>query len=637
MPKDKSMKDSGKRREKIGVLLIIEGFSEDYKFDWAVGFFDHLFPAFPKGFFTGGPKEGKSCYTLIHYANHEEAEICGVKKGTPIDAFGNEYKGTYPVHSLLDHFSQDDSEKEFFAGCYPDLTSAIVLTYGHSTIDPVRSEEIMGPHIDDPDGSGIGIADFIEMFGFKKMENYYHLPNKIIPSTRQYLKWWYGNDIPAYCGHSPSTQGLTNIKDELKSKMPDYDFVFRHGSESHMRNLDPYGNPEKIADSTETAINELIHNEGVDGIVVVTGDPIRSNITCYGPEWYDKNGQGVSAISGKTFKECVEDLSNGLGPATKQDLDEYLATKPWDIHKVSFPEISCMVKEADPKVKLAFTRSLNEFQDYEQSVLDVLKYTVAKYSIPETSSLCVILAGHGIYGGWKGALECDCYSLKTSDLFSRIIAGIKADFSWLGKFDVVCGENEFSEAEHDSVSQDKPFGDVWSVGERIDAGINGQYVNELGAVVDNGTDNFDYIIVIPVFTITEVLDNLVELRETLGNNVFGIVKGQPIYTRAEMDQEGVPHYGAKNFDNEYFTVKVFDATDCPSIPGGMEDVEYKSRNPKIYKGSSTKPTTVIITGSFLSLGNGPARTHLTEAAVQSIIEAVQNPNIGGFCNPSCKE
>ena len=91
-----------------------------------------------------------------------------------------------------------------------------------------------------------------------------------------------------------------------------------------------------------------------------------------------------------------------------------------------------------------------------------------------------------------------------------------------------------------------------------------------------------------------------------------------------MDREGVPHYGAKNFDNEYFTVKVFDATDCPSTPGGMEDAEYESKNPKIYKGSSTKHTTVIITGTILSLGNGPTRTHLTEAAVQAILEACKD-------------
>jgi hypothetical protein len=190
--------------------------------------------------------------------------------------------------------------------------------------------------------------------------------------------------------------------------------------------------------------------------------------------------------------------------------------------------------------------------------------------------------------------------------------------------EVVPGKNEFSEAEDDPVSEDKPFGDVWSVGERIDSGINGQYVNELGAAVDNGTHNFDYIIVIPVFSLTDVFDTLCELRETLGNNVFGIVKGQAMYKRDEMDREGVPHYDAKNFDNEYFTVKAFNATDCPSIPGGMEDADYETKNPTIYKGSSAKPTTVIITSTVLSLGNGPARTHLTEAAVEAIIEACKD-------------
>jgi hypothetical protein len=83
--------------KKIGVLFITGGIEERYKLDWWVGFVDHLFPVWPKGFLAGGSKEGATCYTLIHYASEAEAFICGVNEGTPIDAFCNEYTGTYPV------------------------------------------------------------------------------------------------------------------------------------------------------------------------------------------------------------------------------------------------------------------------------------------------------------------------------------------------------------------------------------------------------------------------------------------------------------------------------------------------------------------------------------------------------------
>jgi hypothetical protein len=624
MPRVKSAEGPEKRREKIGVLLVIEGFGEVYRFDSIAGYLDHLFPLFPKGFFAGGPKEGKTCYTLIHYANREEAEICGVPEGTPIDAFGEEYRGTYPVHSLLDHLPPDDPSESFYTDCYPDLLVAMMLTHGHSTVDPVTGEKILGPHVDDPEGSGIGIADFVEMVGLEYMERYYHFPDKKLPNTRQFLEWWHGKDIPDRHGYSPSPQELTNVKDALEKAMPGYDFVFRAGRECFMENQDLYGNPKRIEDSVETALEELIHAEAVNRIVVMSCGVSGSNIIGYGPQWYDKNSQGVSAIPGKTFKECVEDLTNGLGPTTQEDLDEYLASRPWHMNKPCFPQVKEMVEQIDPKVKLTFTRPIAEFEGFELAVLDILNYTVAKYNIPRTAALRVVLAEHGMSGGWKEVYECDCSSRTTSDLFNRLIARIKANFSWAGTLEVVPGKNEFSEAEDDPVSEDKPFGDVWSVGERIDSGINGQYVNELGAAVDNGTHNFDYIIVIPVFSLTDVFDTLCELRETLGNNVFGIVKGQAMYKRDEMDREGVPHYDAKNFDNEYFTVKAFNATDCPSIPGGMEDADYETKNPTIYKGSSAKPTTVIITSTVLSLGNGPARTHLTEAAVEAIIEACKD-------------
>ena len=152
---------------KIGVLLIAGGISEDYGHEWRVGFYDHLFPVWPKGFLAGGPKEGSTCYTIIHYANEAEAFICGVAEGTPIDAFCNEYTGGYPVHSLSDHYP-GDGDGTFLTDCYSNVLPAVVFAGSHKTIDPITLEEIEGPHIDDPLGSGIGVADFIEIgsFGF---------------------------------------------------------------------------------------------------------------------------------------------------------------------------------------------------------------------------------------------------------------------------------------------------------------------------------------------------------------------------------------------------------------------------------------------------------------------------------------
>ena len=68
-------------QEKIGVLFLTSGISEDYGAEWRVGFYDHLFAVWPPGFLAGGPKEGGSCYTILHYANEEEAFICGVVDG----------------------------------------------------------------------------------------------------------------------------------------------------------------------------------------------------------------------------------------------------------------------------------------------------------------------------------------------------------------------------------------------------------------------------------------------------------------------------------------------------------------------------------------------------------------------------
>ena len=609
--------------EKIGVLFITGGLSEDYELDWRVQFYDHLFPAWPLGFLAGGPKEGTTCYTAIHYANEAEAFICGVSQGTPIDAFCNEYTGSYPVHSLNAHWP-GHGDGTFLDYCYPHILPVAVFTGAHSTIDPNTFEEIEGPHVDDPLGSGIGIADFVEITSFDFMEVLYHAPNNQNPTTRQDLKWFYGNDTPVFLGYPPDTPERTNIKDELAAAMPGATFAFRHGSEGFMKNLDVYGNPSVVPDSTETAIHELIHDEDVDRIVVIFGAPDDSNLTQTGPCWRDENDQGVSALPDKTYRECLEDFTDGKGPVLQTELDSYYAEKPWkELLKIPYPEIAELVREADPAMDVAFARPLNKFEGFELSVLEIVNHSIAKYSIPDTASLRVILMGHGLSSGWRNTLECDSYFRTIEDATNRLISRIESGISRTGVLNVVGGANEFADAGDDAVSIGSPFGSVWSAGERIDEAINGTYVNGLGQVVDNGTDNFDYILVIPISWTSESTDTIDNGRGlVLGNNILTSKDGRPAYARDERDADGT-HYDAGDFDSEYFTVKVYDGTGWSSIPGCLEDGDCAINNSPVNKGAPPpNATTAIVTGTILALQNSSTRKYFTDAAVASIAEAV---------------
>ena len=101
---------------------------------------------------------------------------------------------------------------------------------------------------------------------------------------------------------------LSNIKDRLTALLPKYQLVFRNGWEGYMENQDAYGNPEKISDSTETAIDGFHQPEKVSRIVVVYVNSAFNNYSPYGHEWVDENGEGVSALPGKTYKEVLKGL-----------------------------------------------------------------------------------------------------------------------------------------------------------------------------------------------------------------------------------------------------------------------------------------------------------------------------------------
>ncbi len=133
-------------------------------------------------------------------------------------------------------------------------------------------------------------------------------------------------------------------------------------------------------------------------------------------------------------------------------------------------------------------------------------------------------------------------------------------------------------------------------------------VNGLGQLKDNGDDNFDYVIVIPYYFETESADTIFEKRVPMGNRA-----SDNDFIRDDNDKDGMP-YDADDLDFENFTVKLMDASGWPSTPKWHQ-------NP-VNKGSETNPTTVIITGAFLSLGNSEARENLTEAEVNSIISVL---------------
>jgi len=610
------------RREKVGILFLEAGEDERYKFDWVVQYFSVLYDILPPGFFAGGSLEGGTCYTLIHYADEAEATICGVEEGTPIDAFCNEYKGTYPVHSILDHLpTAYGGDGGFAKDCYdPDVPTLFILG-GHTTVDPATGKTIQGPHVDDPEGSGIGLAEISESINFDNMPDYYRRPGYILPYRHGVLKWWFGNDAP---GYDPDRPELINVKDSLKAALPEYNFVFRHGWEAYMDNKDPYGNDSYVADSTETGIQELI-KAGVERIIVAHSYPSYANLTQFGHDWHDDCGQGISRIPGKTFKECVEDITDEYGPKTNEDLDAYLSNKPWESHwPHPWPKVKSLVEKYDPNMEVTFMPALGKYAGFEQSALDYLSFIIEKYNIPSTAALKVILLHHGNSGGYMKAQDCDAYYPLINEMTERVRSRILRNVTWGGKFEVAIGGSEMEEGSSDPASADKPFGEVMGVGEHIDNSINGRYVNALGQVVDNGDDNFDYIVTLHTLYTSESSDTLYRIQQnTLGNNIS---KGTS-YARQKLDKDGT-EYDAGDVDEGYFTVKVYDATGWPSKPGCIEDPDNCQNNETVYKGSTTKPTTVILSGTILSQDTSnqkvnSARKNLTAAFVNALKDAIQ--------------
>ncbi|MCP4606476.1 MAG: hypothetical protein GY847_39210 [Proteobacteria bacterium] len=661
--------------EKLGVLFISAGESEDYGVRWLDGYFDHLFPFMPKGFFAGRNNwEGQDCYTGIHYASKMEAAVCNaaiyggndvIKENVPIDAWCEphpEYDSwlgfLYPyVHGMLRHsFIPFIGNNSFRTDCYDDgdLFGPVVsfTLLGSETKNPkgFGTLDNQGAHVHDPEGKGLGVADFIEMNCFSTMLTHYYSFNAYnykSPYYRQTMEWYYGDN------------GMTNIREVLQAtvlsdtEIPiDTEVVFRHGSEAFMKNVDEWGNEvEKDAnekpidpnyhESVETALDELIEEEHVDRIVVFALSSGYTNLINYGPFWMDRDGNGVSSIEGETYYQCVQDLNDGAGPETKADLDELLDAKPWHLYKTVMSEVLDL--NAD-RVPLTFTRDYGTSIKYDYAILEMLDYIVnAKYSIPnDGTSLKIVLTTHGYSGGYLDGAECDVYFRDAPKTTQRVTDTIMDNFSWNGKFTVVQGPVEYSQpnvegGDTDPPSPGKPFGDVISAGEQIDMAIKGKYVNELGETVDNGVvddannELYDYVILIPNTFDAESSDTLGHMRHNvLGNHELGTVEGTiSAWVRKELDQNDL-EYGDPNatpsyypfHDEENFTVRQMDASGwCTQSASGEE----------VCKGADIPDATrVIVSGTVLSYQDGPARQYVTQAAVDVVMEAIKDPFIGGY-------
>ncbi len=652
-----------RRDEKIGVLFVGAGEAEKYGVRWLDGYFDHLFIFMPPGFFAGRTGwEGESCYTHIHFASAIEAEICNaaiydgaqvIAEGDPIDAWCEAYPeyegfGSDPeipiVHGIFRH-SKAVGDDTFRENCFDDGGDADpIAMYGlleSETENPYNTHpsgfDHLGPHVDDPDGAGIGVADFVEVASFGNMLTYYYTFNALDykdPYGSQAKEWYYG------------AKGTTNIRDVLDAAVladPEIndgtEIVCRHASEAFVANKDERGNPAYYAESMETAIDELINDEAVDRIVVFGLASGYTNLINYGPFWRDKEGHGISALPGKTYYECIQDIEDGCGPDTEAERDQLIADKPWDMYKTIVREVSEVIAG---RVPVTCTLEYGSSDFYDQAVLEMLNYTVDKYGISDDgTSLKVVLTTHGYTGGYMNGAECDVYFRNAPETTARVINTIVDNFSWSGKFKVVHAPVEYSQPSGeggtvDQASPEKPFGEVIGAGEQIDMAIKGKYVSELGEVVDNGivdsatNEVFDYVILIPNTFDAESSDTLGHMRrDTLGNHEMGSARGSDAWIRQEEDQNGIifgdpAAKGTEYYpyhDNENFTVRVMDASGWCSEAADETTV---------CKGDPDNPTTVILSGTILSYPDGKARERLTDAAVEVIKEAIKDPGIGGY-------
>jgi hypothetical protein len=632
--------------EKVGVLVVGAGEGTTYDPRWLYGYYEHLFPFWPPGFFAGRTGwEGGACYTQIHFANAEEAEICGVPAGSAIDVFCEvhpEYAGNdpqtgepYAVGIFREaYFLGDDT---FRTDCYDDGVvddnpTVLYTLLGSETDNPSTDwRDDLGVHVDDPNGPGIGIDDFTEQGAFNLMEAHaVHFSglNNENPYTGQFKEWVYG------------AGGTTNIAAEVTAAVaadgaipPGTTVVFRDASEAFVENKDMHGNHVVYPDSVETAMDELINDEGVDRVVVFSLASSYANVINYGPHWRDENGDGVSRIPGKTYAECIEDVNDGYGPATQAEADALIAEKPWDMYKTIMREVDHV--NAD-RVPLSFTQNYGTSSNYDQAAMGMIEHAIAKYSIPDTAAVKIVLASHGYAGGWRNGADCDAYFRTDPVQMARIVNTVSTELAWNGKLTVVPGPVEFAQpgegANYDPPSPANPAGLILSAGEEVEMALKGSYINGLGDVVDNGTtvtannSVHDYVIVVPLNWDAESIDTITHMRpDVLGNMEAGTVEGNiDTFVRQHDDQDDLEYGEAATpfHDAELYTHRTMDASGWCSEALDLTVVCKGTADPN--------PTEVILTGTVLSHPDGAARAAVTLAATDVIVGAIKNPAVGGY-------
>jgi hypothetical protein len=98
-------------------------------------------------------------------------------------------------------------------------------------------------------------------------------------------------------------------------------------------------------------------------------------------------------------------------------------------------------------------------------------------------------------------------------------------------------------------------------------------------------------------------------------------------------EDGDPYHSGADFDEQFFTVKVMDASGWESMPARTA---LFARPQPVKKGSAAKPTTAILTGTVLAQGNGPVRSYVVQAAAASILDAINDPTVGGYLDEACE-
>ncbi len=386
------------------------------------------------------------------------------------------------------------------------------------------------------------------------------------------------------------------------------------------------------------------------------------------------------------IKDLDDDYGPGYTAGTVHDpaeRDAYFSEKPEEYRPNNpWPEIVEMVDviatSNGVEVDLQFAPAYGKYEEADKSVEAMINYTINKFSIPDngTQSLAVILVDHGYHGVHRDSATCDVGFVEDAVRFDQAHEYLmtKTDLPYrFSKMKVVRGAGEYAEGHYstsdvppakplppDSIPEYSWFGNVMSLGEQVDNCTNGTYLNYYGDIIDNGNDRYSYIIAVPYF-FEGFSGDFHEKKEALSSMEYHLEAQHSERNGLSPDGDRfgpqdyvgyIPGTDYNETDGEYFVMvnldgTVFETVHIPSAPAectctiGADDCfcsEPMSSNPSIcsytciapsgdppvtvYKGSTTNPTTVIITGPQLTVADADVRTNLVEAVYRSVEEVL---------------